>query len=83
MEKTRLGPRVVTKAFEAWDPTFGMIVIMNSGIVVQVGRIVFDVNRHPILPPIKRAVEFLRDDTLYYAEFNRFEENTSECVEAL
>ena len=69
--------RVVNRAFEAWDPAFGMVAVMSAGAVVSVVRIVFDLRRGTLLPPLKRAVEFRCNDMLYYAEVERFEENTS------
>ena len=36
----RVISRRVVKAFEAWDPSFGMLVIMNSGAVLRMIRIV-------------------------------------------
>jgi hypothetical protein len=70
--------RVVTKAFAAWDTAVGMTVMINAGVAVRFMRIVFDLKRHPV-PPIKRAVEFQSNKAVYYAEFERFEENTSAC----
>ena len=69
--------RRVVRAFEAWDPSFGMLVIMNSGAVLQMIGIVLDRNLGAGLPPIKRAVEFESGGTRYYAAFDRLQENTS------
>lgn len=74
----RVISRKVVKAFEAWDPYFGMVVIMNSGAVLRNIRIVFDKNLGAGLPPIKRAVEFESGGTRYYAPFERLQENTSQ-----
>ena len=68
--------RVVTKVFEAWDPTFAMTVVMNAGLVVRIVRVEFTVTRHPVLPPIQRAVAFEANTVLYYADVDRFEKNT-------
>jgi hypothetical protein len=75
-EKRVISRRVV-KAFEAWDPSFGMVVIMNSGAVLRIIGIVFDKNLGAGLPPIKRAVEFESGGIRYYAAFDRLQENTS------
>ena len=59
------------------DPSFGMLVIMNSGAVLRIIRIVLDRDFGAGLPPIKRAVEFEFGETRYYAGFDRLWENTS------
>lgn len=65
------------RAFEAWDPSFGMVVIMNAGAVLRVIRIVFDKNLGAGLPPVKRAVEFESGGARYFAVFDRLQQNTS------
>ncbi|MCX6628003.1 MAG: hypothetical protein NTW28_10290 [Candidatus Solibacter sp.] len=83
--------RKVTRAFEAWDPRLGMVVIMNSGATLRMIRIVPEQDRtQPVeyslfgagavilgSPQIKRAEEFESDGTRYCAEFDRLRENTS------
>ena len=70
--------RKVVKAFEAWDPSFGMVVIMNAGAELRNIRIVFDKSLGPGLPPTKCAVEFECGGTLYCAAFDRLQANTSQ-----
>ena len=77
MELHRLGPRVALRAFEAWDPAFDMLVIVNAGSRVQVRRVAFDLRRGGVMPPIRRGVEFDCGASVYFAEFDRFEENTA------
>ena len=71
----RVISRRVVKAVEAWDPSLGMVVIMNSRAVLRVIRIVLDIDLGAGLPPIK--VEFEFGGTRYYAGFDRLWENTS------
>lgn len=69
--------RKVIRAFEAWDPAFRMVVIMNSGADLRVVGITFNQRLAPGLPPLERAVEFESGGTRYYAAFERLQENTS------
>jgi hypothetical protein len=70
--------RRVARAFEAWDPSLGTTVIMNSGAVLRMIQIVFDKQFGAQLPPIKRAVEFECGGSRYYAALDRLQENTSQ-----
>ena len=69
--------RRVVKAFEAWDPVFGMLVIMNSGAALRIIRIAFNQRIAVGRPPIARAVEFESGNNRYYAAFERMQENTA------
>ncbi len=68
---------VVKKAFEAWDPSIGMVVIMNAGATLRIVGIVFDQKFEPEGPAVKRAVEFECQGQLYYAAFDRVRENAA------
>ena len=67
----------VQKAFEAWDPSFEMVVIMNAGTVLRILQIVFDQKFDRERPPVKRAVEFEARGHRYFAEFERLRENAT------
>jgi len=71
--------RVVTRAFEAWEPAFDMVVIMNAGTRPRVLRTGFELPRGGSQPPIKRGVEFESSGAAYYAEFDRIQENTRDA----
>ena len=55
-----------------------MMVIMNTGAVLDIIGIVFDKDIGAGLAPIKRAVEFEFEGTRYYGAYDRLLENTSE-----
>lgn len=82
MGEDRIPSRVATRAFEAWDPAFGTVIIVNAGATLRVRRIAFGISRGDSLPPIERSVEFECNEALCYAEFDRFEENTSAGIQA-
>ncbi len=67
--------RVVT-AFEAWDPSLGMVVIMNSGRVLYPKRVLPDHDPIPGAPPFRRGVEFECGGAPYLADFERIWSNT-------
>lgn len=69
--------REVFRAFEAWDPAFGMQVILNRGAVLCIQRILFHRELIPGLPEIDRVVEFESGGALYMAAFDRMQDNTS------
>ena len=64
MGEHRLPSRVATRAFDAWDPAFRMVVIVNAGAQLRVRQVAFDVSRGGNLPTIKRGVEFECNETL-------------------
>jgi len=68
---------IVKKAFEAWDPSLGMVVIMNAGTVLRILQIVFDQRFDRERPPVKRAVEVEVGGHRYFAEFERLRENAT------
>jgi hypothetical protein len=74
--KKRTLTRKVSRAFEVWDPSFGMMVIMTTGAVLDIIGIVFDKDIGAGMPPIKRAVEIDCEGTRYYGAYDRLLENT-------
>jgi hypothetical protein len=69
--------REVVRAFEAWDPGFGMQVILNRGAVLRIQRILFHREIIPGTLPVERAVEFESGGAVYLAGFDRMQDNTS------
>ena len=69
--------RRVATTFEAWNPSLGMMVTMNSGAPLRVIQIVFDKHLGGRRSPIKRAVEFESGGIRYYAAFDTLQENSS------
>jgi hypothetical protein len=67
--------RVVT-AFEAWDYSLGMVVIMNSGSTLRPLRILADHDLSPDTPALRRAVEFEFAGARYLADYDRIWRNT-------
>ena len=66
---------VVQRAFEVWDPSLEMVVIMNAGTPLTIGGIAFKRTLDPRRPPVERVVEFESGGQVYYAEYSRLQEN--------
>jgi hypothetical protein len=70
---------LVKKDFEAWDPSLGMVTIMNTGTTLKTIGIVFNRRLEPQHPTVRIAGEFESQGHRYYGEFDRIRENTETC----
>ncbi|MEO8598105.1 MAG: hypothetical protein ABI759_32595 [Candidatus Solibacter sp.] len=62
---------------EVWDPSVGMVVIMNVGALLRMTWVLSDEDIDTGLPSIKRAVSFEFGGIPHYAGFDRIWDETS------
>jgi hypothetical protein len=75
-------PRRVLRSFEAWDPAFGMTVVLSVGTMLDNLHIVFDRRVSPAPALVRWAVEFRVGGVLYRAAFDRVMENSEPAESA-